>query len=643
MVKIVQTDDVRAWLEGATDLGGMTRSIGQARLEDDFVERAFGMPLHLRFAVERLAADEHGDAPVSALDSIPFYSLCRGLFLPLSAMAPERAAQLFGIRVEAPPDTAGREALLLRFFEKEVGLSIPQKIAAILGDPFRGRRGTLRRDSLVRLLMSMALTGQRETIDRLNVVGDVSVLFAESRRELRGDPPLTAAEVLESLRFLPDEGRNRKFDLCRSILSRCGKLEAYFLAKLLLRRAGFGFEYQGEVLTRALASRFHAPAEQVGHAMALTDAFHVARVLETEGVAGLKAIQLKPLVPVRPALAGGTTDEIARYPVWVERKYDGIRLMLHKATDATGSVLLAAYTRARNDWIELVRGLDATLRAVPGHSIIIDGELHGTIFDLEGVRPATVYEVYAYLQGDRSAPVSLKFAAFDIIYLNGRDLTPLPLHERRRVLGALLGPLASWPLPVPVSVSEGHLAESRDDVNRLFLHFRAQGYEGVIAKDLEGPYRLAERDPTWLKRKPEITLDLVLLAAVFAVTSKENVGLFGSYAIGARRPDGSFEDVGDVAGIDRLRDAEIQGEIVREGLATGRRIERKSASGVRSGLELVPRIVVTVKFEGIARDVEDGGLALRSPKLMAIRADKPAAEVDTTTAIEALYLRQRVG
>ena len=49
---------------------------------------------------------------------------------------------------------------------------------------------------------------------------------------------------------------------------------------------------------------------------------------------------------VRPALAGGTTDEIDRFPVWVERKYDGIRLMLHKATDARGSVLAAAYTRA---------------------------------------------------------------------------------------------------------------------------------------------------------------------------------------------------------------------------------------------------------------------------------------------------------
>jgi DNA ligase-1 len=641
-VKVVETEDVRAWLLQSGNLGDMCRSIGQRHPSDEYLERAFGLPLHLRFAVEKLS-DERETVPAEILDSIPFYSLCKAVFLPLSGLAPDRAAQLFGLRVDPPPDTALREALLRRFFEKDVGLSIADKMGAVLGDPFRGRPSSIRRDSLVRLLMSMSLVGQRETVDRLNVAGDIAVLFAQSRQALRGEPPLTAGEVLSALRFLPKEGRLRKFDLLRSLFERTGKLEAYFLVKLLLRKAGFGFDYQGEVLSRALARHFSAPEEAVSHAMALTDAFHVARVLEEEGPDGLRAIRLQPLVPVRPALAGGTTDEIERFPVWVERKYDGIRLMLHKATDAAGTVLAAAYTRARHDWLELVRGLDLTVRALPVRSVIVDGELHGTIIDIEGVRPATVYEVYAYLQGDRTLPVTLKFAAFDLIYLNGYDLTPLTLGERRQRLGAVLGPVLGQPLPVPVSMSEGQLAQSREDVNRLFYLFRAQGYEGVITKDLDGPYRLAERDGTWLKRKPEITLDLVLLAAVFAVTSKERTGLFGSYAIAARRPDGSFEDVGDVAGVDQVRDYEIQSEIAREGLATGRRVERASASGVRSGLELRPHIVVTVKFEGIARDTTTGRLGLRSPKLAVIRSDKPASEADTVQTIEEIYLRQRVG
>jgi DNA ligase-1 len=136
-VKIVRTDDVRAWLEGTADLGETTRSIGEKRLDDAYLERALGLPLHLRFVVEQLGA-EPGAPATTVLESIPFYSLCRAVFLPLSAMSPERAAHLFGLRVEAPPDAAGREALLLRFFEKEVGLSTAQKIASVLGDPFHG-------------------------------------------------------------------------------------------------------------------------------------------------------------------------------------------------------------------------------------------------------------------------------------------------------------------------------------------------------------------------------------------------------------------------------------------------------------------------------------------------------------------------
>jgi DNA ligase-1 len=98
-----------------------------------------------------------------------------------------------------------------------------------------------------------------------------------------------------------------------------------------------------------------------------------------------------------------------------------------------------------------------------------------------------------------------------------------------------------------------------------------------------------------------------------------------------------------VAGVDRVRDAEIQQEIMRDGLLTGRRFERASASGVRPGLELRPEIVVTVRFEGVTRDGPTGQLKLRDPKLVVIRSDKAPHECDTTRAIDEFGLRQRVG
>lgn len=645
----VRVADLRGWLTDLAsaadgELEPLTRGIGVNAVSDSYLEEALGLPAHLQFVMHGMV-DEDPFVHADVLSSIPFYSLCKGLFVPLSGMQPEKAASIFGVAIESAPTSAQREELLHRFFAKDIGLPLIDKLACILGDPFRGSGSTMQRDSLITLLLSMQMRSRTQLLDRLTVVGDVAVLFAEARHQLQPEHPLTAAEVIHTLRLLARKGvsKAKRFALLRSLLDRCGKLEAYFIAKLMLRKAGFGFDYEGVLIARAIGQHFGVVPEAIQHAMALTDAFRVVEVLQEHGIDGLKSIQLQPLVAVRPALASGTTDQIKQFPVWVERKYDGIRFMLHKSTDAHGSVLTGAYTRNRRDWQEMVAGLSNSIRMLPARNVILDGELYGTVVDLEGARPATVYEVYASLQGQPKRPVNLKFAAFDLVYLNGTDLTPMPLYERRRWLEQLLAGVTNLPLPVPIQLTDGQQANNKDDVSRLYHHFRSQGYEGIIAKRAEGPYRLASRDPDWLKRKPEITLDLVLLGAVFAVTEKTNVGTFGSYVIGARTLEGGFLDVGDVAGVDKLRDGEIRQEILRDGLITGRRIERQSASGSRPGMELRPGVVVTVRFEGIVKEGLDGELKLRDPKLVMIRSDKSPLEANTTRDLEEIWLRQRVG
>jgi DNA ligase-1 len=644
----VSIEDVRARAQ-SEPLADVFRSIGKKRLSDAYVEQVLGMPLHLRFACEQ-RIDKGEPLDDDSFASIPFYSLCKGLFLPLSMLQPDAAAVYFHLQAPPPPDAAAREQLLGTFLRADVGLGLVEKLACILGDPFQGRRSTFKRDSMISMLLTTTLEPRKALIERLAQpgVGDVAVLFAERRPAGKQAAPLTAAEVLEALRFLPDAPRALKFGVLRSLFLRMGKLEAYFLAKLLLRKAGFGFDYQGPLLARTIAEAYSRPQapiepEQVAHAVALTDYFRVARVLENEGPAGLRKIQLQPLVPIRPALASQGDAPIAKLPVWVERKYDGIRLMLHKSTDALGNVLVGAFTRTRGDWLEDIRGLDATIRALPVRNCIVDGELHGTVVDLDGDRrPANVYDILQVLGDAPQRPVRFRYTAFDLVYLNGADLTQLPLRERRARLQQLVQPLLGAPLPIPLDVSDGQVCASLDDVNRLFQYFRGQGYEGVIAKDLEGPYKIASRDPSWVKRKPLETLDLVLLGGVFAVTTKERTGMFGSYVIGARRPDGSFEDVGDVAGLDLERDAVIQQAILREGLITGRRLERASSSGVRPGLELRPHFVVTIKCEGIVKEGATAKLSLRDPKIVVLRPDKSAHEADTLQTIENMYRRERL-
>ncbi len=637
-MKIIHTNDVAEWYREAANLAQFTRHLGNR--EHDEREPALDLPLHLQFAIEQLAKEREGPVPRSAFDSISFFSLCKGLFLPLSGLSGERIGQLFGIVYQPPGEPI--ESLCRRFLDKKMGLSLFQKIALLLGDPFFGKRSTFRRDSLVRLLRSIRLLPRNKVLDRLTVVGDVAILFAEAYRGIHGDPPLTMLEVLETLRHLPGTKRTKQFTVLRSLFERCGKMEAYFLSKLLMRNAGFGFDYQGPLLAKLLAERFKVGPEQIENALAIVDPIDLARILTDKGVEGLREIHIRPLSPVRPALASPGGENIAHFPVWVERKYDGVRLLLHKATDAHGGILCGAYTRNRNDWLEMIPGLARTIPLLPARDCIVDGELFGIIADIEGPRPASVYEVFTSLQGEPIRPVQLRYAAFDILYVNGVDLTRQTLSARRQSLSAVITPLAHYPLPIPMILTEGFLAQSKEEVNRLFQHFRAQGYEGIIAKDLQGTYHLAARDPSWVKRKPEITLDLVLLGGVFAVTSKETAGLFGSYVIGAKTPTGGFEIVGDVAGVDKARDQALQSEVMRLGLLTGRRIERSSASGVRPGLEFRPHLVATVKFEGIVHDAKTGRLSLRDPKIAMMRADKTAFEADEISMLDKLYLDQRL-
>lgn len=639
----VGTGDVAAWLGDAPSLGRLARGIGQTASDPDHLEAAYGVPYHLAHVARALGAEvEPGaGAELPTLASIPFYSLCRGLLVSLAGMMPEKAAQFFGLVIERPPSGEDREALYRRFLAADNGLSTRAKVACLLGDPFEEGPSRFRRESLLRLLQQRSLVTRRALLDRLSMVGDVAVLFAEHPARLRGEPPLTAAEVLETLRRMPAAKRNVQFRLLASLLDRCGKLEAYFLAKLVLR--AIGLRYESELLSRLLAEHLGVEAEAMAHALALADVFEIIEIIEQHGPEGLRRIQMQPLVPVRPALAGGSIDTLKRYPAWIERKYDGVRLMLHKATDAAGFVLCGAYSRTRRDYLELIPGLETAAKMLPARTAIVDGELYGVVASPDGVRPATVYEVWSLIQGEPRRPVRLRYAAFDLLYIDGVDITARPLAERRQRLATLVGTLSGMPLPVPISLAEGQSAATAGDVRRLYEHFRAQGYEGIIAKEANGPYRLAARDPGWRKRKPAITLDLVLLGAVLAVTRKEKAGLFGSYVLGARGEDDSFEDVGDVAGVDHARDAEIQQMIARGGLLTGTRIERKTVSGGQSGFELVPEIVVTVRFDGLVRDPASGRLRLRDPKLVAIRADKSAHEADTLAGLEKLYLKQSVG
>lgn len=637
--------EVADWLLEGGPVEGVRQArigIGARRTDPSYLERVLGMSASVSFAV-RSHLDEQPEAAADSMDSLPFYSLCKGFFLPLTGIAPERIPGLFGVNPNPPLTPEKKRALVEKLLDQPIGLTLAEKTGLILGDPFRGRSPSVRHDTLCRVLAQLVFLPISTVRDQLIKAGDLPSLFAMSCAHRKADPPIASAVVMKALVHLREVGLRERRAVLLDLFARCGRLERYVLASLILGKMHLTVVGRQDAVLQSLSKQYGAPVETLGSVAALLDTFGLCDLLETEGKEGLKSVTLKPLSPIRPALAGATISKDLKFPTWFECKYDGLRLMVHKETDPQGRVLVGAFTRRRNDWLELIKGVQNLAQMLPCRSVILDGELHGTILDMSGVpRPATVYEVHNFLRGESHVPVNLKYVAFDLVYLNGHDLTQQKFSDRRRNLEALLARVVGMPLPLPIAISQGSRVENKEQMNRLYEQYRRQGHEGGMVKIEDSNYPIAQRTLSWMKRKPEETLDLVLTGAFWSDPTSAGKRPFDSYTISCRTPTG-FMEVGTVAGVDTATSMQVAQTIMSQGLLTGRTVEHTGHRRTAAGVELAPGLVVSVRFEGIVRP-DPERLSLRSPRIARVRVGEIGPnDANTLQDLQQMQLKQGLG
>ncbi|MFC6287888.1 non-homologous end-joining DNA ligase [Nocardioides sp. GCM10027113] len=195
---------------------------------------------------------------------------------------------------------------------------------------------------------------------------------------------------------------------------------------------------------------------------------------------------------MRPMLAT-RGDHVPAGGGWVhEVKWDGIRLLADVTEGPDGrDRTIRLETRNENDatvaWPELVA-------STPQRDLLVDGEVialndrgvpdFGVLQDRMHVRRAATAEA-------KSRAVPATFMVFDLLRLDGEDLTRRPLRERRRLLEELVadGTLAgTWQVP-----------GTYDDGAMLLEATREQGLEGIVSKRLDSRYEPGARSRHWLK------------------------------------------------------------------------------------------------------------------------------------------------
>jgi bifunctional non-homologous end joining protein LigD len=168
-------------------------------------------------------------------------------------------------------------------------------------------------------------------------------------------------------------------------------------------------------------------------------------------------------------------------PGWVyEEKYDGWRMVAYKEGTAVRLV-----SRAGKDHSRRFAEIAAALRALPPATLILDGEV--AVFDDKLI---SRFEWFRKRPEDVASTPPI-YMAFDCLYLEGRDLRALPLHERRRELEQVVENDHTLLFPARRLAVNGFEA---------WAQAIAAGYEGMVAKDEASPYK-GGRTLSWLKVK----------------------------------------------------------------------------------------------------------------------------------------------
>ena len=325
----------------------------------------------------------------------------------------------------------------------------------------------------------------------------------------------------------------------------------------------------------------------------------------------------------------------------VEDKFDGIRAQAHVATHVPGDEILhgvvcegrrvALFSRTLDEITESFPDLVAPLaRLLPAdgsgeRGLILDGE----IIPVQGDQTLPFLQLQKRL-GRKTltdalrAEVPVAFVAYDALYGEGRVLIEEPFSQRRAVLEAL---------SVDGAGTRRATSESFMDVASLDEAFdaaRARGNEGLMVKDPASPYKPGRRGRDWLKIKRALaTLDVVVTAAQVGEGRRSRFLSDFTFAVRTSETDPTLLNVGKA--YSGLTDAEIA-EL--SDWFKAHTLQEFAHGKVRT---VEPKVVLEVTFDRVqASTRHKSGYALRFPRILRIRQDKPAEEIDTLDAVRRL-------
>ena len=417
-------------------------------------------------------------------------------------------------------------------------------------------------------------------------------------------------------------GRKR-LALCERILRACTQpIEATYVIKIMTGDLRIGLR-EGLIVDAIAAAFSRAPHDVRRAIMASGDAGAVAVAAKQDRLSDLRVAYGSPIgFMLATPIAYGSEYKDLRGAAWVvEEKFDGIRAQAHKSGNS-----VRLFSRTLNDVTRTYPEIESALRAIPG-DFMLDGE----IVAARGDRVLPFRYLQARLQrkvvsGELAQDVPVAFVAFDMLADGDEFLIDEPLLARRERLASRIVPSGAVRLASFRALAQPATGE---ELEERFADARSAGHEGVMLKRTDAAYHPGRRGKWWLKLKRELsTLDVAVVAVEWGHGKRAKV--LSDYTFAVRGEHGELLTIGKA--YSGLTDAEIA-ELTQWFLQ--HRIDG-GEMGYRLAVE--PAIVLEVAFDIIQpSDLHQSGFALRFPRIVRIRDDKPASEIDTIDRVREIY------
>lgn len=479
--------------------------------------------------------------------------------------------------------------------------------------------------------------------------GDLGTAAGELLAKRKNEPEgVSLSEVEQAFRALAvARGAAAKAEILKALLTRASALEAAYIIKIITGDLRIGL--RESLVEEAIAQAYGEPFSAVRRAnMLLGD---IGETLRLAAAHKLGQAQMRLFHPVGMMLASPveSAEEAFEYfaGAAVEDKFDGIRAQLH-ADGAQARMFSRTLDEVTESFPELASALVGITSEKRG-GVILDGEVlaweNGRALPFSRLQQRLGRKI---VSAEMMREVPVAYMAFDVIYAHGDLTIDLPWHERRKILEdiftamrkheedyALPGESAQSGLFAPdaetvphpeVVLSAVRGASNAEDLDRLFDEAQARGNEGLMIKDVNAPYAPGRRGKSWLKLKRELaTLDVVVTGVEWGNGKRADV--LSDYTFAVRAGE-RLVNVGKA--YSGLTDVEIA--------TMTKWFKEHTISDFGHFRTVEPQVVLEVAFNNVMEsDRHESGYALRFPRIVRTRDDKPVSEIDTVERVRELF------